>query len=199
MASDAIRDLQKALGVPADGVRGPVTNAAILRAADMGRLSARPAPPPVVITAPESFEHIPEAGRARLQGVHPVLQSIILQASALCDVPFTCIEGIRTIERQRELVARGASKTMASRHLTGHAVDLWPLDPKTGQPLPSDAAYPRGSADARKAGARLWSDLRVIAHVVKGLASARGVVIEWGGDWGWDAPHFQLSRDDYPA
>jgi peptidoglycan LD-endopeptidase CwlK len=32
--------------------------------------------------------------------------------------------GLRTRERQAELVARGASRTMYSRHLTGHAVDL---------------------------------------------------------------------------
>jgi peptidoglycan L-alanyl-D-glutamate endopeptidase CwlK len=33
-------------------------------------------------------------------------------------------EGLRTRERQVEVVARGASRTMRSRHLAGHAVDL---------------------------------------------------------------------------
>ena len=37
---------------------------------------------------------------------------------------FQVQEGLRTRERQAELVARGASRTMHSRHLTGHAVDL---------------------------------------------------------------------------
>ena len=109
------------------------------------------------------------------------------------------IEGLRSKERQAQLVKAGASKTTNSRHLTGHAVDLWPLDPVTGKALPSDAAFPRGSAEAKAASARLWSDLRKIAAVVKAVARDRGVLIEWGGDWGWDAPHFQLNRKAYPA
>jgi len=114
-------------------------------------------------------------------------------------VPFTVIEGVRTAERQAELVKAGASKTTNSRHLTGHAVDLWPLDPATGKALPSDAAYPAGSRAAKQASDRLWADLRAIAGVVKAVAKDRGVNIEWGGDWGWDAPHFQLNRAAYPA
>lgn len=183
-----IKTLQAALGLVQDGKRGPVTTAAILDAADAGRLSVIEAPKPI-INVPAA-DDIPASGDARLVGVHPVLADLIRAASAACDIPFTVIEGLRTAERQRELVARGASKTQNSRHLTGHAVDLWPLDPTTGKPLP---------AGTKEAEARLWADLRAISAVVKAEASRRGVMIEWGGDWGWDAPHFQLNRTAFPA
>lgn len=86
------------------------------------------------------------------------------------------------------LVASGASKTQNSRHLTGHAADLWPLT-VDGKRLPA------GTAAAE---ARLWADLRIIATHIKTAAKELGVLIEWGGDWGWDAPHFQLNRVAYP-
>lgn len=183
-----IKTLQAALGLVQDGKRGPVTTTAILTAADAGRLSVIATPKPI-INVP-SLDDIPDSGDARLVGVHPVLAGLIRAASLTCDVPFTVIEGLRTAERQRELVAKGASKTQNSRHLTGHAVDLWPLDPATGKALPA------GTKDSE---ARLWDDLREIATVVKSVAKERGVMIEWGGDWGWDAPHFQLNRATYPA
>lgn len=198
-----IEALQAALGiVPKDGLRGPQTTFIILAAADAGRLSvvkpvakadeARP-----LINYPAE-DDIPDSGDARLVGVNPILADLIREASARCAIPFTVIEGLRTAERQRQLVASGASRTQNSRHLTGHAADLWPLDPATGKALPSDAAFKRGSAQAKAASARLWADLRAIAAVVKLVAKERGVMIEWGGDWGWDAPHFQLNRKQHP-
>jgi len=182
-----IRELQAALGVKADGVIGPVTTAEIIKAAHDGRLSVEPTP---VIIKPVTASDMPDAGEAKLIGVHPTLAAIIRDASARCDIPFTVIEGVRSKERQAQLVAKGASKTLNSRHLTGHAADLWPLDPATGKALP---------AGTPAAEARLWADLRIIAATVKAVAKDRGVMIEWGGDWGWDAPHFQLNRTAYPA
>lgn len=196
--SDGLKRLQADLGVVADGVFGPASLRALTMAANAGRVTVKPAEI-VVIKEPDQDADIPEVGRAKLVGVHDVLQLIVLQASVDCDVPFTVIEGRRTAARQAQLVAAGASKTQNSRHLTGHAVDLWPLDPVTGKALPSDVAFPAGSAAARDASARLWSDLRKIAAVMKRAGASRGVTIEWGGDWGWDAPHFQLSRREYPA
>lgn len=182
-------ELQRALGLTADGKRGPVTTAAILKAADEGRLTVTEAvAPPKLINVP-NVDDIPDSGDERLTGVKTVLADLIREASARCETPFTVIEGLRTAERQRQLVAAGASKTLNSRHLTGHAVDLWPLDPATGKALP---------AGTKTAEARLWADLRAIAAVVKAVAKERGVLIEWGGDWGWDAPHFQLNRTAYP-
>lgn len=199
-----IEKLQADLGIiPKDGKRGPQTTFILLAAADAGRLAvtkpvaakgeARP-----LINAPTDAD-IPTAGQDRLKGVHPVLVDLILEASRRCAIQFTVVEGLRTKERQAQLVKAGASKTQNSSHLTGHAVDLWPLDPATGKALPSEAAYPKGSKEGKAASARLWADLRAIAAVVKDVAKERGVQIEWGGDWGWDAPHIQLNRAAYPA
>lgn len=199
-----IEALQAALGIePRDGIRGPQTTMIVLAAADAGRLSVpKPvAKPPEVrpIINPPAEDDIPPTGDARLVGVHDALAEIIRETSRRCPVPFTVIEGLRTPERQRQLVAAGASKTQNSRHLTGHAADLWPLDANTGKPLPSDAAFRAGSAQAKAASARLWEDLRAIAAVAKLVAKERGVMLEWGGDWGWDAHHFQLNRQAFPA
>lgn len=60
----------------------------------------------------------------RLRQVHPDLAAVVRRAIELTDVDFTVLEGLRTRERQRRLVEVGASRTMNSRHLTGHAVDL---------------------------------------------------------------------------
>ncbi len=61
---------------------------------------------------------------SRLEGVHPLLQRLIKEAAKGSPVEFQITEGRRSIEKQRQLVAKGASKTMRSRHLTGHAVDV---------------------------------------------------------------------------
>lgn len=194
-----IEKLQRDLGFTGrdvDGIRGSKTNARLLAAADAGHLTA--SLPPLVIIKPGN-PALSSGSVTGLTGVHQDLKDIVHIARARSEVPFEVIEGLRSAERQKKLVAAGASKTNASRHLTGHAVDLWPIDPATAKRLPSDAAYPRGSAEAKAADARLWSDLRKIAAVMKAVAEERGVQIEWGGDWGWDAPHFQLSRKAYPA
>lgn len=191
MSNPHIVALQRGLGVTPDGKRGPITDRAIIAAADAGRLVVKgqlPPPPQAIINPPVG--NIPSSGVAKLIGVHPALADLIRNASARCDVPFTVIEGVRTADRQRELVARGASKTMNSRHLTGHAIDLWPLDPATGKALPSGT---------KAAEARLWADLTAISRVVLETAKERGVMVEWGGSWGWDAPHFQLNRSAYPG
>ena len=64
-------------------------------------------------------------------GVHPDLVKVAYRALALCDSDFTVIEGVRTLEKQREYFAKGASKTMKSYHLLhedgfGHALDIYP-------------------------------------------------------------------------
>src|SRR5512137_2460339 len=71
--------------------------------------------------------------RQRLTGLHPDLVRIV-EPARLAE-PFIVVEGLRTRERQARLVAIGASRTMNSRHLTGHAVDLayW-LDDGDGAP-----------------------------------------------------------------
>lgn len=119
---------------------------------------------------------------ASLTGVHPDLRRVMERALQGSPIDFTVIEGLRTEARQRELVAKGASKTMNSRHLTGHAVDLLPTGPDG-----------KGSFD--------WSLYHRLAPAVKAAAKAEGVAIVWGGDWKTfpDGPHFELDRKVYPA
>ena len=59
-----------------------------------------------------------------LEGVRPELVEVVKFAITVTRIDFGVIEGLRTPERQRELVASGASQTMNSKHLKGHAVDL---------------------------------------------------------------------------
>lgn len=182
-----IAKLQREMGMPSqDGIRGPLTNAAIIRFADTGRLQVIAPTQPLINVTNE--DDIPVDGDKILAAINQTLADVIREASLTCPVPFTVIEGLRSKERQAMLVASGASKTQNSRHLTGHAADLWPLD-LSGKRLP---------AGTKAAEARLWADLRVIASHVKAAAKKLGVLIEWGGDWGWDAPHFQLNRVAYP-
>ena len=113
----------------------------------------------------------------RLDGVHPDLVAVVRKAIEISEQDFTVLEGLRSIERQKELVASGKSTTMNSRHLTGHAVDIspWPI-----------------SWD--------WDYFYPIAEAMKEAAKELNVDIEWGGDWKRfpDGPHFQLSWGNYP-
>lgn len=117
---------------------------------------------------------------AKLQGVNPDLVKVVKRAIELTPVDFTVIEGLRTVERQRELVASGASTTMKSRHLDGHAVDIAPV---VGGEVRWD-----------------WPLYRKIAPAMKQAAKEVGVPIEWGGDWikFKDGPHWQLPWKQYP-
>jgi peptidoglycan L-alanyl-D-glutamate endopeptidase CwlK len=116
-----------------------------------------------------------------LKGIHPDLRRVIDRALQESPLDFIVIEGLRTMQRQRELYASGASKTMNSRHLTGHAVDLLPIG-KDG------AAF-------------AWPLYDKLGPAVKAAADAEGVQIDWGGDWTKfrDGPHFQLDWDAYPT
>ena len=117
----------------------------------------------------------------RLSGVHPDLVRVVERAIEISDMDFTVLEGVRSIARQQQLVASGASQTMQSRHITGHAVDLAPY--VAGQVRWDWPLYDKLSATVKKAAAEL------------------NVPIEWGGDWKSfkDGPHFQLPRKEYPA
>ena len=121
-----------------------------------------------------------ERSHQRLQGVHPDLQRIVLLAAALTDTDFIVTEGLRTVERQRQLVAKGASQTMNSRHITGHAVDL--------------AATVDGEVRWD------WPLYHRLATAMKEAARQLGIRMVWGGDWRSfkDGPHFELDRHVYP-
>ena len=118
---------------------------------------------------------------ARLKGVHPDLVKVVLRAIELTPVDFTVLEGLRSLERQKALVDAGASQTMNSRHLDGHAVDL--------------GAWVDDQVDWS------WPLYGKIAQAVKAAAAELKIPIEWGGDWTKfkDGPHFQLPWKDYPV
>lgn len=59
-----------------------------------------------------------------MAGIHGDLEAFVRHLIEVTPVDFVVLEGLRSVERQRELVASGASQTMNSRHITGHAVDL---------------------------------------------------------------------------
>ena len=61
---------------------------------------------------------------SRLDGVNPKLVKVVTTAITMSKIDFGVICGLRTIEEQRELVAKGASQTMKSKHIDGNAVDL---------------------------------------------------------------------------
>ena len=117
-----------------------------------------------------------------MAGIHPDLRRVLDRALQDSPVQFTVIEGLRTVEKQKQNVASGASQTMDSRHITGHAVDLMPFD-----------ADGKGSFD--------WNLYNKLAPAIKAAAALEGVAIVWGGDWKTfrDGPHFELDRRAYPA
>lgn len=133
---------------------------------------------------------------SRLQDVHPDLVRVVHRAAAMSDLDFTVLEGRRTLDRQRQLMANGATRTMNSRHLTGHAVDL-------GAMVGGEVRWD-------------WSLYIRLAEVMRSAAALEKVPIRWGGTWKLlsviqgpitakilsrsfpDGPHFELPRATYP-
>jgi peptidoglycan L-alanyl-D-glutamate endopeptidase CwlK len=134
--------------------------------------------------------------RARLKGVHPDLVRVVERAIQLTPVDFTVTEGLRDAKRQAELVKAGASKTMNSRHLTGHAIDVAAL---VGGKVSWD-----------------WPLYLSIASAFRAASVELGLPVRWGGSWSNlsslppvittahlsrsfpDGPHFELPRVSYP-
>ena len=126
---------------------------------------------------------------SKLKGVHPDLVRVVMRcAKDWKDKQFTfgitC--GVRTIEEQRLLVKKGASRTMNSRHIPAkngfsHAVDVVAmLEGKVRWDYP---LYDK------------------ISKAMKAAAKSEKVPLEWGGDWVSfkDGPHYQLPRNSYPG
>lgn len=100
---------------------------------------------------------------AKLTGIHPDLVSVVERAIQLTAVDFGVTEGLRSQARQKKLVAAGASKTMNSRHLTGHAVDV--------------AAYLGGTVRWD------WGLYVQIAEAFQKAAQELNIPLVWGGCW----------------
>lgn len=109
-----------------------------------------------------------------LEGVHPKLVMVVERAIALSPVDFMVTEGVRTLEKQKKLVAAGASQTLNSKHLKGRAIDV--------------AALVDGEVRWD------WPLYSKIAIAMKVAADELGVAVTWGGEWRSlrDGPHFEL-------
>lgn len=145
--------------------------------------------------------------KKELEGVHADLVKVVLRAIELTAQDFSVHDGLRTLEEQKKLVAAGAAKTLESRHITGHAVDLVP--------------FINGKLRWE------WEPIYVIADAVRMAAREFQVPIRWGGAWDVDftnstdstehlvatyveacrlqgkrafidGPHFELPRAKYP-
>lgn len=148
-----------------------------------------------------------EKSLRELEGVHSDLVAVVKRALELSVQDFAVHDGIRTLEEQKKMVETGASQTLDSRHLTGHAVDLVP--------------YINGRLRWE------WEPIYKIADAVRIAAQELGIPIRWGGAWDVDftestdtpedlvadyvnrrreagkkafidGPHFELSKDKYP-
>lgn len=103
---------------------------------------------------------------AELNGVRPELVSVVQRAIQLTVQEFAVHDGKRTLAEQQKLVASGASQTLDSRHLTGHAVDLVPL-------INGKLRWE-------------WPPIYKIADAVRLAAKELGVPLRWGGAWDID-------------
>ncbi len=116
----------------------------------------------------------------RMAGLHLDLHRVVQEAIRRTSVDFCVLEGRRSLSRQKELFRIGASSTMRSRHLSGHAIDL--------------GAWVNGAVRWD------WPLYHKIAAAMLAAAHEQNVHLEWGGNWTKfpDGPHFQLSWKDYP-
>ena len=97
--------------------------------------------------------------RERLKGVDSKLVNVLNEVVKYFDI--TIIEGLRSQERQNELVTQGKSKTKFGKHVQCKAVDI--------APYPIDW-------DSR-------DDFHYLGGFVLGVASKMKIDIRWGGDW----------------
>ena len=100
--------------------------------------------------------------KERLKGVDARLVRVLNELIKIMDV--TIIEGVRSSERQEELLKQGLSKVKYSKHMEGKAVDL--------APYPID-----------------WDDLErfyYMGGMIRGIGKELGINVRWGGDWDSD-------------
>lgn len=114
---------------------------------------------------------------SRLEGVDADLVAVVKKAIEYTKVDFGVTEGLRSVERQKELVAAGRSQTMASKHLEGRAVDV--------------VAY---------VGSDIAWELNLYDDICDAMAKAArevGVAIKWGAAWSeGDIRNYPISAED---
>ncbi len=123
----------------------------------------------------------------RLRGVDPRLVEVVRDAALRCPRKFIVVEGLRTVERQRELYAQGRTKpgkivtwTLASKHIDGKAVDLAPVK------------------DDRSID---WNDLAgfdAIAKAMRAASERLEIGVRWGADWDADGKPRERGESDSP-
>lgn len=115
-----------------------------------------------------------QRSKDRLKGVDERLVKVVERAIELTEIDFTVLEGLRTPERQKQLVSEGFSQTLKSKHLTGHAVDL--------------GALVNGTVSWDK------EHYHIIAKAMKKAADELNIKVRWGGDFKsfFDGPHWEL-------
>ena len=118
----------------------------------------------------------------RLVGLNPSLVAVFKKACESMPFDIIVLEGLRTAERQAELLKQGATKVEVSRHMSGNAIDIAP--------------YPIDWNDTKR--------FKIVAHHMFAAAKELGIVIRWGGNWSRidetvkptssfvDMPHFEL-------
>lgn len=121
-----------------------------------------------------------EESRKKLKGVNPDLVKLAELALGYSEVDFRITEGLRSKNQQRELIKKGLSKTLKSKHLTGDAIDI--------------ALYPTDWTD--------WSKFVEVYNAFLKASEVTGIKFRWGGDWKMDGsfkepkfldgPHFEL-------
>ena len=108
--------------------------------------------------------------KERLKGVDVRLINVLNELIKIMDV--TIIEGLRTKERQEELLKKGATKVKYSRHMEGKALAPYPID---------------------------WEDrerFHYMGGMIRGIGKQLGVDIRWGGDWDSDGEIKDNNFDD---
>ena len=120
-----------------------------------------------------------KASLNELQGVHADLVAVVQRAITLTTQDFSVHDGLRTLAEQQRLVAKGASTTLDSRHLSGHAVDLVP--------------YINGKLRWE------WNPLYAIADAVRVAAQELRTPLRWGGAWDIDFTASTDSTEDLVA
>lgn len=122
-----------------------------------------------------------QTSELRLKQVHPDLQALANRALEITVIDFGIAEGLRTMEQQKKYVQDGKSTTLKSRHLTGHAIDVY--------------AWLGGKVCYEKEPYKFINEAFGVAS--KDL----GIPYQWGGNWinFKDYVHFQLPFITYPA
>lgn len=129
------------------------------------------------------------ASLKNLEGVHPDLIALVKDVMDLQIMDFRVNEGVRSLEKQKEYVAKGVSKTLKSKHLIqpdgyGHAVDLYPFP-----------------VDMKAVNAGSWREngrFALLAGMMLALAKKRGLTVVWGGDFDSDGEILDNTFTDFP-